>query len=33
MASRMTYVLTAYIEAAMTLANYDKLEDGPSPGK
>jgi len=33
MASRMTYVLTAYIEAAMTLANYDKLEDGSFAGE
>ena len=33
MVSRMTYVLTAYIEAAMTLANYDKLEDGSFAGE
>ena len=29
----MTYVLTAYIEAAMALANYDKLEDGSFAGE
>ncbi|MGA2544786.1 MAG: hypothetical protein ABSG78_24825 [Verrucomicrobiota bacterium] len=29
----MTHVLTAYIEAAMALANYDKLEDGSFAGK
>jgi predicted RNase H-like HicB family nuclease len=29
----MTYVLTACIEAAMTLANYDKVEDGSFAGE
>ncbi len=33
MVFRMTYVLSAYIEAAMTLANYDKLEDGSFAGE
>ena len=33
MALRMTYVLTGYIEAAMTLANNDKLEDGSFAGE
>jgi len=29
----MTFVLTTYIEAAMALANYDKLEDGSFAGE
>jgi predicted RNase H-like HicB family nuclease len=29
----MTYVLTTYIEAAMALASFDKLEDGSFAGE
>jgi predicted RNase H-like HicB family nuclease len=29
----MTFPLTAYIEAALALANYDKLEDGTFAGE
>ena len=29
----MTFALTAYIEAAMELAGYDKLEDGSFAGE
>jgi predicted RNase H-like HicB family nuclease len=29
----MTFVLTTYIEAAMALASYDKLEDGSFAGE
>ncbi len=29
----MTFPLTAYIEAAMELARYDKLEDGSFAGE
>jgi predicted RNase H-like HicB family nuclease len=29
----MTFPLTAYIEAALELARYDKLDDGPFAGE